>query len=338
MNEEGYMMDDVTFFDYTKTLITGGTGSFGHALVDYLLAVSTSAKIIVFSRDEYKQYIMKQQYPDAVRSNRLSFVIGDVRNRDRLILACRNVDFVFHAAALKQIPTCEDNVEEAILTNINGGINVRNAADFCHVKKVVALSTDKAVQPVNLYGATKMVSDKLFTDMTYCNNTVFCIVRYGNVAETRGSVIPLFKQIYSEGKHDYPVTDVRMTRFWISLSDAVKLAVTALKESCGGETFVAKLPSFRITDLITAIDPKGRISVIGIRPGEKIDELMITKNDAYKTVDYGNYYVIFASENAVHNCSEKLVPENFEYSSHKNTNRLTVETLRDFLYGETNVG
>lgn len=319
------------FFDNTTILITGGTGSFGHAFVARILNISSTVKILIYSRDEYKQYIMAQKYPAMIKEGRLRFVIGDVRNKEKLISACRGVDYIVHAAALKQVPACENNIEETILTNINGALNVKKAAEVCGVKKVVALSTDKAVQPINLYGATKMISDKVFTDTSELSNTVCSIVRYGNVATSRGSIIPFFKERFAAGYHEYPITDVRMTRFWISLDDAVNMALIAMVDSCGGETFVAKLPSFYIVDLVKAIDQNGQINTIGIRPGEKIDEMMITKQDANKTVDFGKYYVIYPNTEAALKSGKKFVSADFEYSSNKNAQWLDVETIKELL-------
>lgn len=320
-----------TFFDKKTILITGGTGSFGHSFVNRLLILNPTVKVLIYSRDEYKQYLMAQEYKTDVEKGRLKFIIGDVRNKERLIYACRGVAYIVHAAALKQVPACEDNIEEAILTNITGALNVRCAAELSGVKKVVALSTDKAVQPVNLYGATKMVSDKVFTDMNDISNTVFCIVRYGNVASSRGSVIPLFLERFNSGLHEYPITDKRMTRFWIGLDDAVNMAINALVYSNGGETFVAKLPSFYITDLVKTIDPNGQIKVIGIRPGEKLDEMMITKYDAEKTVDFGAYYVIYPTVERARNSGKQTVPLDFEYSSGNNNQWLNVKDIAKLL-------
>lgn len=317
-----------TYLNGSTILITGGTGSFGRALTERILSISGNVKVIIYSRDEYKQYLMKQDFHEAVMRKQLLFIIGDVRDRNRLIMACRSVDYVFHAAALKQVPICEENIKECILTNITGAVNVRFAAEMLKVKKVVALSTDKAVQPVNLYGATKMVSDKVFTDMSSVSETVFCIVRYGNVASSRGSVIPFFQKIKSKGDHLYPVTDLNMTRFWISLSEAVSLALTALCDSSGGETYIAKLPSFRIVDLIRAIDSQGNINIVGIRPGEKLHEIMLTQYDAPKTVDYGTYYVVYPTPELAHTSSGTQVSDMSAYSSDTNNDWLTIEEIR----------
>lgn len=321
------MNSETTFFDNTTTLLTGGSGSFGHAFVERLLGGNKTAKVIVYSRDEFKQYQMKQTFATFYQEGRLSFVIGDVRNRERLASACYGVDFIVHAAALKQVPTCEENIEETVLTNVHGALNVRSVAEQQHIKRVIALSTDKAVMPVNLYGATKMVSDKVFTDTSRKTDTIFSIVRYGNVATSRGSVIPLFQKIKASGVHVYPITDMAMTRFWISLPEAVDLAMTALKVSTGGETFVAKLPSFLITELAKAIDPACEFSVVGIRPGEKIHETMITRYDAPKTADFGKYYVIFPSTEKAISCGHVCVKDGFEYSSDINPDWLNAEEI-----------
>ena len=231
-------------------LITGGTGSFGHHFINYVLQRYTPKKIIIYSRDEFKQFIMDNEYKEHRRV--LRFFIGDVRDEARLRMAMKDVDYVIHAAALKQVPACEYNPNEAIKTNVNGAMNVINAALDADVKKVVALSTDKAVNPINLYGGTKLVSDKLFCAANAyggLDGTRFAVVRYGNVAGSRGSVIPFFQNIIDHGGIELPITDYRMTRFWISLEQGVELVIKALEESKGGETFISKIPSFRITDL-----------------------------------------------------------------------------------------
>ena len=237
-------------------LITGGTGSFGHQFVNYVLKNYNPQKIIIYSRDEYKQFIMANEYKEF--KDILRFFIGDVRDESRLKRAMNGVDYVVHAAALKQVPACEYNPIEAIKTNVNGAVNVINASLDTGVKKVVALSTDKSVNPINLYGGTKLVSDKLFIAANAYsgeNGTVFSIVRYGNVAGSRGSVIPFFDNIIKSGGTKLPITDYRMTRFWISLDEGVKLVIKALEESNGGETFISKIPSFKITDLAQAMLP-----------------------------------------------------------------------------------
>nr|MCR5476435.1 UDP-N-acetylglucosamine 4,6-dehydratase (inverting) [Lachnospiraceae bacterium] len=254
-------------------LITGGTGSFGHHFVDYVLAHYNPRKIIIYSRDEFKQFNMANEYKEHAKI--LRFFIGDVRDEARLRMAMNGVDYVIHAAALKQVPACEYNPNEAIKTNINGAMNVISAALENGVKKVVALSTDKAVNPINLYGGTKLVSDKLFcaaNSYSTEGGPAFSVVRYGNVAGSRGSVIPFFQNLIDQGETELPITDFRMTRFWISLEQGVELVIKALEESLGGETFISKIPSFRITDLAEAMLPGCKPKEIGIREGEKLHE------------------------------------------------------------------
>jgi UDP-N-acetylglucosamine 4,6-dehydratase len=257
-------------------LITGGTGSFGHHFVDYILKHYQPKKVIIYSRDEYKQFIMDNEYRQC--RDTLRFFIGDVRDENRLKMAMNGVDYVIHAAALKQVPACEYNPNEAIKTNVNGAMNVINASLEAKVKKVVALSTDKAVNPINLYGGTKLVSDKLFCAANSYGGeggTRFAVVRYGNVAGSRGSVIPFFRNIINNGGRELPITDYRMTRFWISLEQGVELVIKALEEARGGETFISKIPSFRITDLAEAMLPGCVKPEVGIRVGAKLHEIMI---------------------------------------------------------------
>lgn len=257
-------------------LITGGTGSFGHHFVEYALKHYKPKKLIIYSRDEFKQFQMQnrfKEYYDVLR-----FFIGDVRDKERLQRAMNGVDYVIHAAALKQVPACEYNPIEAIKTNVNGACNVIDASLDAGVEKVVALSTDKAVNPINLYGGTKLVSDKLFTAANAYsgeNGTIFSVVRYGNVAGSRGSVIPFFQDIIDRGGTSLPITDYRMTRFWISLEQGVELVIKALGEARGGETFISKIPSFKITDLAQAMLPGCDMPEVGIREGEKLHEIKI---------------------------------------------------------------
>ena len=263
--------------DNKTILITGGTGSFGKCFTKYALTHYNPKKIIIYSRDEFKQYLMQNEFKEY--ESKMRYFIGDVRDKDRLKRAFEGVDYVIHAAALKQVPACEYNPNEAIKTNINGAQNVIDAALDSNVKKVVALSTDKAVNPVNLYGGTKLVSDKLFVAANaYAGNKdiSFSIVRYGNVAGSRGSIIPLFNNIIKNGGTELPITDFRMTRFWISLTEGVELVIKALKEAKGGETFISKIPSFKVTDLAEAMLPGCTKKEIGIRPGEKLHEIMVT--------------------------------------------------------------
>lgn len=273
-------------FKNKTILITGGTGSFGQAMTKYLLTKKVK-KIIIYSRGELKQFNMQNE----IKDERIRYFIGDVRDKDRLKRACRGVDYIIHAAAMKQVPACEYNPFEAIRTNTGGAVNVIDSAIDCGVKKVVALSTDKAVNPINLYGATKLCSDKLFQNANAYsgkNGTKFSIVRYGNVANSRGSVIPYFKELKAKGIKTLPVTDERMTRFYITLDQGIKLVETAFKKMRGGEIFVAKIPSFRIVDLVKSLECNYR--VVGIRHGEKLHEIMITPED--KVTEFKDYYVL----------------------------------------------
>ena len=327
------MLDYKGELSNAKILVTGGTGSFGRAFIKKIFETEKTASVIIYSRDEYKQFLLRQEYNDLYLKRRIKFVIGDVRDMQRLYTACKGVDYIVHAAAQKQVPSCEENMEEAIKTNVMGAMNIKNIALERDIKKVIALSTDKAVMPVNLYGATKMLSDKLLVDTENDYNTKFAIVRYGNVANSRGSVIQVFKDIRDRGGHVYPVTDKRMTRFWIDLKKAVELAMIALLDSKGGETYVAKLPSFRITDMVLSFEPDAEISEIGIRPGEKLHEMMITEYDARKTVKREDYFVIYPSEKQAIESGETLVNENFTYESDKNNEWLNVENLREMIDG-----
>lgn len=320
-------------------LVTGGTGSFGHHFVDYVLKHYNPKKIIIYSRDEYKQFIMSNNYRE--RGEVLRFFIGDIRDEARLKRAMSGVDYVIHAAALKQVPACEYNPNEAIKTNINGAMNVINASLDAGIKKVVALSTDKAVNPINLYGATKLVSDKLFTAANAYSGmygTRFSVVRYGNVAGSRGSVIPFFQNIINNGGTELPVTDIRMTRFWISLEQGVELVVKALKEMHGGETFISKIPSFKIVDLAKAMLPECTIKEVGIREGEKLHEIMVTREDSVHTYEYENHFVIYpqynwwGERNIIPN--GKCVEVDFEYSSGTNTEWLDAEMIKKKIHAD----
>ena len=317
-------------------LITGGTGSFGKSFTRYVLKHYHPKKIIIYSRDEYKQFVMQnelKEYDSVMR-----YFIGDVRDKDRLKRAFEGVDYVIHAAALKQVPACEYNPNEAIRTNVGGAQNVIDAALDTNVKKVIALSTDKAVNPVNLYGGTKLVSDKLFVAANAYSGTkdiCFAIVRYGNVAGSRGSIIPLFHSIIKNGGTELPITDMRMTRFWISLTEGVELVIKALKEAKGGETFISKIPSFRVPDLAEAMLPGCKIKEIGIRPGEKLHEIMVTTEDSFNTYEYDKHYIVYPqmvfNERQVPDLSGKKVEEGFSYSSGTNSEWLSVEDLRERL-------
>jgi len=324
--------------DGRTILITGGTGSFGKCFTRYALEHYNPKKIIIYSRDEFKQFNMQNDFKKFDSGNKLRFFIGDVRDRDRLERALENVDYVIHAAALKQVPACEYNPDEAIKTNIHGAQNVIDASLKRGVKKVVALSTDKAVNPVNLYGGTKLVSDKLFIAANaYAGSkeTSFSIVRYGNVAGSRGSVIPLFEKLIAEGKKELPITDFRMTRFWISLEQGVELVIKALEEAKGGETFISKIPSFKITDLAEAMLPGCKSVEVGIRPGEKLHEVMVTTEDSFNTYEYDKHFIVYPqmvwSESRMPKPTGKKVEEGFYYSSGNNKEWLTVEDLRRLL-------
>lgn len=319
-------------------LITGGTGSFGHQFVSYVLNNYEPKKVIIYSRDEYKQFLMKDKYKNHPQFKKLRFFIGDVRDKERLYRAFQGVDYVVHAAALKQVPACEYNPMEAVKTNINGAMNIVDAALDCGVKRVVALSTDKAVNPINLYGGTKLVSDKLFIAANaYAGekDVNFSVVRYGNVAGSRGSVIPFFRNLVKNGETSLPITDYGMTRFWISLDEGVQLVIKALNEAKGGETFISKIPSFRITDLAQAISPGCEMPEIGIREGEKLHEVMITREDSLLTYEYDKHFIIYPhfewwNSSKVQPKGKKVEP-GFEYSSENNTEWLSVEDLKELL-------
>ena len=317
-------------------LVTGGTGSFGKCFTRYVLTHYQPKKIIVYSRDEFKQWMMADEFREY--EDKLRFFIGDVRDLNRLKRACDGVDYIIHAAALKQVPACEYNPNEAIKTNINGAMNVIDAALDSGVRKVVALSTDKAVNPVNLYGGTKLVSDKLFVAANAYAGTKdinFSIVRYGNVAGSRGSVIPVFHKIIKEGGTELPVTDVRMTRFWISLTQGVELVIKALSEAKGGETFISKIPSFKVTDLAEAMLPGCTIKETGIRPGEKLHEIMVTPEDSHTTYEFDKHFIVYPqmawNDKQQPDLSGRKVEEGFSYSSGTNTEWLSVEGIRKLL-------
>ena len=322
--------------DNKSILITGGTGSFGKAFTKYVLDNYNPRKIIIYSRDEFKQFIMQNEFKQY--ADKLRFFIGDVRDKERLTRAFEGVDYVIHAAALKQVPACEYNPAEAIKTNIHGAQNVIDATLDTGVKKVVALSTDKAVNPVNLYGGTKLVSDKLFIAANaYAGSKDICfsIVRYGNVAGSRGSVIPFFHNIIKNGGTELPITDYRMTRFWISLQQGVELVIKALEESKGGETFISKIPSFKITDLAQAMLPGCEMPEVGIREGEKLHEIMVTVEDSMNTYEYDKHFIVYPqmvwSESKRAVPTGKRVAEGFSYSSGNNTEWLSVEQIRELL-------
>lgn len=320
-------------------LITGGTGSFGNKVIERILNEYNPKKIIIYSRDEFKQDLMKKEFttkfPEKV--NKLRFFIGDVRDKDRLYRAFIGVDYVIHAAAMKQIPACEYNPFEAIKTNIHGAQNIVDACIDKGVKKCVALSTDKAVNPINLYGGTKLVSDKLFISANaYSGNsgTVFSVVRYGNVAGSRGSVIPFFEALIEKGIKALPITDFAMARFWITLDEGVDLVIKALEESKGGETYISKIPSFKITDLAKAMLDDVELKEVGIREGEKLHEVMVTKDDSRTTYEYEKHYIVYPHFDWWHFESHftpggHLIEPGFQYDSGTNSQWLTVEQLKD---------
>ena len=324
-------------FNGKSILITGGTGSFGKKFIEIVLKRFTPNKIIVFSRDELKQFEMQQVFDAPC----MRYFIGDVRDEARLRHAMYQVDYVVHAAALKQVPAAEYNPMECIKTNIHGAQNVINAAIACGVKKVIALSTDKAANPINLYGATKLASDKLFTaanNLVGDRETRFAVVRYGNVVGSRGSVVPFFKGLIDRGAKELPITDERMTRFWLKLEDGVDLVLKSFQRMQGGELFVPKIPSMRILDLAEAIAPGVPTKIIGIRPGEKLHEVMCPSDMFYETLEFKDHFVIKPSIEFGKNIDytkNRLgeegypVPDGFEYSSGTNDVFLTVEELRE---------
>lgn len=320
-------------------LITGGTGSFGKKFLEMILERYDPHRIIIYSRDEYKQSVMKSEYAQKYNMSKVRFFIGDVRDKERLYRAFDHVDYVIHAAAMKQVPTCEYNPFEAIKTNIHGAQNVIDAAIDRGVKKVVALSTDKAVNPINLYGGTKLVSDKLFVSAnaySKISKTKFSVVRYGNVAGSRGSIIPIFKNIIENGGNELPITDMRMTRFWITLEQGVELVLKALAESEGGETYISKIPSFHIGDLAEAMLPGCILKEIGIREGEKLHEVMVTRDDCRSTYEFEKHYIVYPhfewwDERRNDKSGGKRVKEGFEYSSCNNEKWLTVEEIKNQL-------
>ncbi|MGD1900742.1 MAG: UDP-N-acetylglucosamine 4,6-dehydratase (inverting) [Geitlerinemataceae cyanobacterium] len=326
-------------FDGQAVLITGGTGSFGKHCVRMLLERYTPAKVIVYSRDELKQFEMSQ----AFNAPAMRYFIGDVRDRDRLQLAMREVDYVIHAAALKQIPAAEYNPMECIKTNIHGASNVIDAALAAGIKQVVALSTDKAVNPLNLYGATKLASDKLFVaanNIVGKRETRFSVVRYGNVLGSRGSVVPFFKKLIAGGAAELPITDPRMTRFWITLTQGVELVLKSFERMRGGEIFVPKIPSMTMPDLAEALAPGLPQTVVGIRPGEKLHEVMCPAESSHLTYEFDDHFVIAPTieyshhvDYATNNLGEagELVKPEFAYSSDNNTDWLDAARLLDLL-------
>ena len=325
------------FFKGRSILITGGTGSFGRQFVATLLKEKSEFKrLVIYSRDELKQYEMQQVFQDP----RLRFFIGDVRDRDRLIMGMKGCEYVIHAAALKQVPAAEYNPMECIKTNVHGAENVIAAALENKVLRVMALSTDKAANPINLYGATKLCSDKLFVaanNVVGGHETRFSVTRYGNVVGSRGSVLPLFRQLLREGASALPITDERMTRFWITLNDGIHFVTQNFARMRGGEIFVPKIPSIRIVDLASAVAPGLPLKFIGIRPGEKLHEVMCPLDDSHLTLEFDTYFVIrpsitFFDRNTDYTVSQDgerghATPDGFEYRSDKNSHFLTTSEI-----------
>ncbi len=325
-------------FNGKSILITGGTGSFGKQYVKTILERYTPKKLIIYSRDELKQFEMEQDFPQEC----MRYFIGDVRDRDRLIQAMNGVDYVIHAAALKQVPAAEYNPMECVKTNIHGAENVISAALANNVEKVIALSTDKAASPINLYGATKLVSDKLFVaanNLAGGHKTRFAAVRYGNVIGSRGSVVPFFKKRIAEGSDHLPITDARMTRFWLTLQQGVDFVLKNFERMHGGEIFVPKIPSVRVVDLATAMAPDLPQKIVGIRPGEKLHEVMCPADDSHLTLEFAEHYVIKptiqflgCSDFAANRIGETGHPveQGFEYHSGRNAHFLSIEEIVAF--------
>lgn len=328
-------------FNNKSILVTGGTGSFGKKFISTLLKRYAPRRVVVFSRDELKQFEMAQDFT----SPAMRFFLGDVRDRERLVQAMRGIDFVVHAAALKQVPAAEYNPTECIKTNISGAENVIHAAIENQVARVIALSTDKAANPINLYGATKLVSDKLFVaanNIVGSQDTRFAVVRYGNVVGSRGSVVPFFQKLIESGATELPITDERMTRFWITLEQGVDFVFRNFLRMQGGEVFVPKIPSARVTDLAQAMAPNLKTRIIGIRPGEKLHEIMCPLDDSHLTLEFGDHYVIqpairfgTGKDFAVNGEGERGVPVSagFEFNSGSNPRFLAVDELRQLMAG-----
>lgn len=329
-----------SYFTGKNVLITGGTGSFGRAMTQKLITEDNPNKVIIFSRDEWKQWQMKRSHP-VFSDSRMRYFLGDVRDSSRLIRAFNEVDIVIHAAALKQVPAAEYNPTEFIKTNVLGAMNIIDASIDAGIKKVIALSTDKAVNPVNLYGASKLCSDKLFVaGNSYVGAKgypTFSVVRYGNVAASRGSLIPYWLELLSQGAPSLPITDQRMTRFWITLEESVKFVAERTEQAQGWEIFVPKIPSFNVIDVARAIAPNTPLENIGIREGEKLHELMVSSDDSRHTLEYKDYYAIipelfYYREDLMKRFCQlekpKPLPENFAYASNTNSEWLNVDELK----------
>ncbi len=322
-------------FQGRRILVTGGTGSFGKKFIEYVIEHDCPEEIVVFSRDEMKQFLMNEEYKNKGKNNILKFVIGDVRDKERLDLACKGIDYIIHTAAMKIVPSAEENPTEVIKTNILGAMNIIDVALKNNIQKVIALSTDKACNPVNLYGATKLCSDKLFISAnshSYPRGTSFSVVRYGNVVGSRGSVVPFFLEKKKEGV--IPITDERMTRFWITLEHGVKFVIRSLENMKGGELFIPKISSMKIIDLAKVIAPECKIEYIGIRPGEKLHEVMISSDDARNTLEFDDYYMIkpnFSWWDSKNHIRGKSVPEGFSYNSNTNPNFLSMEEMKELI-------
>ncbi|MGB8842719.1 MAG: UDP-N-acetylglucosamine 4,6-dehydratase (inverting) [Aliidongia sp.] len=326
-------------FDDKAILITGATGSFGRRFIRTLLERSRVRRVVIYSRDEFKQYEMQQELATGTAGQALRFFIGDVRDQNRLALAMREIDIVIHAAALKHVPAAEYNPMECIRTNINGAENVVQAALQCGVERVLALSTDKAANPINLYGASKLASDKIFVAANNLSGSVgtrFSVVRYGNVVGSRGSVIPFFRKLIDQGAADLPITDDRMTRFWITLQQGVDFVAASIAMMRGGEIFVPKIPSMRVADLARCMAPDLPTRVIGIRPGEKLHEVMVTEDDSRQTLELDDRYVIepafnFWAREPYIDLGARPVPDGFRFASDTNTDWLDAERLGQLL-------
>ncbi|CAK0745716.1 UDP-N-acetylglucosamine 4,6-dehydratase (inverting) [Azospirillaceae bacterium] len=325
-------------FDGSSVLVTGGTGSFGRRFIHTLLTQARPRRVVIFSRDEFKQYEMQQQF-ESIAQGRLRFFLGDVRDAERLELAMRGVDFCVHAAALKHVPAAEYNPIECIRTNIHGAENVVRAALRTGTRKIIALSSDKAANPINLYGASKLASDKIFIAANNLSGPIgsrFSVVRYGNVVGSRGSVIPFFRKLIAEGSEFLPITDERMTRFWITLQHGVEFVITSFAMMQGGEIFVPKIPSMRMTDLAMCMAPELPRRIIGIRPGEKLHEVMITEDDSRQTVEITDRYIIEPAfgwwpHQSYSRFGAKNVPDGFCYASNTNSDWLTGDRLSQLL-------